>query len=137
MRIVADTNTLVSGLLWHGAPRQLVNAARRRKVEIVATTALLAELAKVLSRDKFIAPIGRANLSVESLIADHARIAVVVEAAALLQPVCRDPDDDAVLAAALGGKVDLIVSGDRDLLDLGRFREIPIVTVGAALAVIE
>ena len=50
----------------------------------------------------------------------------VVEPASLDQPVCRDPDDDVVLATALGGECDCIVTGDKDLLVLERFRQIPI-----------
>jgi len=46
----------------------------------------------------------------------------------LAQRVSRDADDDAVLACALAAKADLIVSGDRDLLTLKIFRDIPIVT---------
>ncbi|WP_395643608.1 putative toxin-antitoxin system toxin component, PIN family [Rudaea sp.] len=50
------------------------------------------------------------------------------------QPVCRDPKDDVVLATALAGKVDAIVSGDKDLLVLEHFQTIPILTVRNALA---
>jgi len=71
------------------------------------------------------------------------RIASLVVGKSTLTPVftipptiLRDPDDDAVLAAALGGQAQLIVSGDRDLLDLRQFRSIPIVSVNAALDVI-
>jgi predicted nucleic acid-binding protein len=51
----------------------------------------------------------------------------------LPQPVCRDPDDDAVLALALATQADLIVSGDDDLLALGQFQGIPIVAPALAL----
>lgn len=49
------------------------------------------------------------------------------------KPVCRDPDDDAVLACAKAAQVDWIVSGDQDLLVLQRFEGIPIVTAAHAL----
>jgi predicted nucleic acid-binding protein len=51
----------------------------------------------------------------------------------LAAPVCRDPDDDEVLALARATQVDLIVSGDKDLLDLNSFDNIPIVTPAEAL----
>lgn len=48
-------------------------------------------------------------------------------------PVCRDPDDDAVLALAIAAKADFIVSGDNDLLALGAFNGIPVLTPAQAL----
>ena len=53
MRIVADTNTVISGLLWKGAPRQIIQACRQQRITIVSSESLIAELAEVLARDKF------------------------------------------------------------------------------------
>lgn len=53
MRVVADTNVVVSGLFWRGAPRQLLDAARAQLVDLYTSPALLAELSDVLLRDKF------------------------------------------------------------------------------------
>jgi hypothetical protein len=52
----------------------------------------------------------------------------VVDPVALGAQVCRDPDDDVVLGTAIAGRCDAIVTGDKDLLDLGSFRDIPIVS---------
>jgi predicted nucleic acid-binding protein len=56
------------------------------------------------------------------------KIVVLVEAPPLSAPVARDPDDDAVLACAIAAQVAVIVSGDNDLLSLGAFQGIPILT---------
>jgi predicted nucleic acid-binding protein len=56
-----------------------------------------------------------------------------VTAAPLTEPVSRDPDDDHVLACAIAARADLIVSGDRDLLDLGRYRTLAIIDAAAAV----
>lgn len=132
MRIVADTNTVVSGLLWQGAPRQLVDAGRNQQVTLVTSVALLAELADVLTREKFAARIRKANLSARELVEDYATIAHLVEPAEL-QRVARDPDDDEVLACAVGAQADLIVSGDGDLVTLRNYNGIPIVTAREAV----
>ena len=50
MRIVADTNTVLSGLLWQGAPRRLLDLARERKITLCTSLVLLAELAEVMTR---------------------------------------------------------------------------------------
>jgi putative PIN family toxin of toxin-antitoxin system len=53
MRLLLDTNVVVSGLLWNGAPAQLIDAARRDEVELCMCRRLLAELARILQRIKF------------------------------------------------------------------------------------
>ena len=134
MRIVADTNTVISGLLWQGAPRRLINASRARKLTFITSPVLLAELAEVLARDKFAARILRAGWSAKALVEDYADIVHVIEPDALPVPVSRDPDDDEVLACAITARVDAIVSGDADLLILDNFRGIPILTANQAVA---
>jgi len=136
MRVVADTNTLVSGLLWQGAPRRLVDAAQAGVIHFVTSEVLLGELARVLARAKFASRMQRIGVSVDALLAAYTGIAEVVVPADIPPTVPTDPDDDAVLAAALGGHAVLIVSGDSDLLDLKRFHDIPILEVGQALALI-
>ena len=133
MRIVADTNTVVSGLLWHGAPRELIDAARARQVTLVTSAALLAELAEVLGRDKFVVRLRQARVSARALVEDYAGIVHVVDAAPLPGQVSRDPDDDEVLACAATAHATAIVSGDDDLLSLRRYQDIPILTAAEAL----
>lgn len=133
MRIVADANTVISGLLWQGAPRRLIDDCRAQKLILVTSPALLAELAEVLARDKFAARILRAGLSAKALVDDYADIAHVIETDALPVPVSRDPDDDEVLTCAITARVAAIVSGDTDLLILEHFQGIPILTANQAV----
>jgi uncharacterized protein len=135
MRIVADTNTVLSGLLWHqGPPRRLINLARERIVTLCTSPILLAELAEVIGRDKFAKRVLAATLSATELVQDYERLAEIVESQPLPAPTSRDPDDDHVLACALAAQADLIVSGDRDLLTLREYQEMPILSTAAALA---
>jgi len=60
----------------------------------------------------------------------------VIEPPALPQPVCRDPDDDEVLALAIAAQADLIISGDNDLLVLQQFNGIPILSPAQAAAML-
>ncbi len=100
MRIVADTNTVVSGLLWQGSPRRLMDAARRQAVQLCSSPELLDELADVIGRPKFERRLRNAGVTAKSLVRDYTRMAEIVQAPALLQAVSRDPDDDQV--AVLG-----------------------------------
>lgn len=136
MRIVADTNTVLSGLIWQGPPRRILDAARAGTITLHTSAVLLAELAEIIGRSKFIRPIQRAGLSAADIVEDYQRLAFLVEPVVLEAPVSRDPDDDHVLAAALGAEVELIVSGDRDLLALGSFQGIRIVVAAEAVALI-
>ena len=133
MRAAIDTNVLVSGLLWHGAPHALLEQVRNGALALVSSPALLAELENVIGRAKFDSILIRANTSRDQALAELRQLAELVEPPPLPQPVCRDPDDDQLLALALAAQVDWIVSGDDDLLALGRFDGIPILAPATAL----
>lgn len=133
MRLVVDTNVLLSGLIWSGPPRKLIDAAIEGEIEIVSSVALLEELHRTLSYGRIVSAMrakGKQPIAIMDLIAG---LAEIVDAPALPQHVCRDPDDDAVLACALAARADLIISGDDDLLVLATFEGIPIVTAASAL----
>lgn len=127
---------MLSGLLWQGPPRRLIDLARERAVTLCTSTALLAELAEVIGRGKFAARVHDAGVGAAELVKDYARLAEIVVPASFPAPVSRDPDDDLVLATALAAEGSLIVSGDRDLLVLGTFCDIRILDAAAALAAI-
>lgn len=133
MRIVADTNTVISGLLWGGPPRQILEYARIGQIRLYTSHSLLAELAEVIGRAKFNARIQAAGLSAGELIASYQRLAVRVDPQALPAPVSRDADDDEVLACASAASAAIIVSGDQDLLSLGNHGDTRILTAPLAL----
>lgn len=137
MRIVADTNTVLSGLLWGGPPRRLIDLARARSVRLYTSVTLVAELAEVIARDKFAHRVHLAGLSAADLVQDYRRLAYLVEPQPLSEPASRDPDDDYVLACALAARAELIVTGDLDLLTLKTYQDIPIITAAEALRRIE
>jgi uncharacterized protein len=138
MRVVVDTNTLISALLWQGTPYKLFLALRADNgIELFTSPTLLAELADVLVRPRFNARLLKINQSPENLLADITRAFVVIRPTPLTQPVCRDPDDDEVLACALTAKTNFIVSGDADLLVLKTYEGIDILNAAQAISRIE
>ena len=106
-------------------------------VSLISSPALLAELVDVIGRAKFDAILIRTNTSRERSLAEVRRLAEIIEPPPLPRPVCRDPDDDKVLALALAAKVAFIVSGDKDLLSLSSFEGVRIVTPADAIALID
>lgn len=133
MRAVLDTNVLLSGLLWHGAPHALLKRVRDSALTLISSPALLAELAEVIGRAKFNSILARSQSSQASVLAEVRQLAEILDPPPLSRPVCRDPDDDALLALAIAAQADLIVSGDKDLLALGSYDAIPILTPAQAL----
>ena len=133
MRAVLDTNVIVSGLLWRDNPRRVLDCARDGIIEIFTSAELLEELEDVLSREKFAARLEAANVTVSELIAGYSALATVVEAKTIEPVILADPDDDAVLACALMAQCEIIVSGDRHLLDLKDYKEIRILKASEVL----
>jgi len=132
VRLVLDTNTAVSGLLWHGTPGQLIGAAEAGRIELVTSTPLLVELKGVLCRPKFAKRLAARGLSAQDIFDGYAALATLVKAAVITPTVARDPDDDAVIACALAASVDFVVSGDAHLLNLKHYQGIPIVMAAEA-----
>jgi putative PIN family toxin of toxin-antitoxin system len=113
VRLVLDTNTALSGLLWGGPPGRLIEAAAGGRVVLVSSVALLAELRGVVSREKFVRQLARRGFSAGDLFEGYAALAEIAVPALSTPTIVRDPADDQVLAAALGAQADLIVLGMR------------------------
>jgi putative PIN family toxin of toxin-antitoxin system len=136
VKCVADTNVIISGLLWLGNPGRLLEAAAHRRITLYISPVLVAELRATLSYDRLAQRVQRSGLTLDELLTRFLNVAIVLEPASVPQ-VVRDPDDDHVLACALVASADLIVTGDKDLLTLNTYENIPIVTAAEALRRIE
>jgi putative PIN family toxin of toxin-antitoxin system len=123
MRVVVDTNILVSFAIRpsHDFERLFDYLAARATTLISDET--IAELFMVLNRDAFRSYISRDNvIDYVEWYAGISESVVVTEQVA----ACRDPRDDKFLSLAIAGKADCIVSGDKDLLEMIDYKEIPI-----------
>ena len=128
VRVVADTNTIISGLMWSGVPRQILNAARMGRIQLFTSAALLAELDDVLRREKFARQLARVGTQPRRLLSQFAALALVVHVPPIAPTVLADPDDDAVVACALAAEAEIIVSGDSHLLQLQNYRDVAIIS---------
>ncbi len=133
IRAVLDTNIIVSGLLWGGLPGLVFQAARDELFVAILTESLLSETINVLARDKFAEQLAARQINLATLTMQYRAAAEIVEAADVPTGVVRDPKDVMVLACAVGGKADCIVSGDKDLLTLVSYEQIPILTTAQFL----
>ena len=130
-RVVLDTNVLVSALIDDGKPRKLV-LELLEKYTVVSSRQMIAELADVVSRSKFSVTSGQ----VERFLASLVKMSQLVSDVARFKVVLEDPDDDVVLNAAYTGGAEFIVTGDRHLLELGKFKKTKIVTVNQMLEIL-
>ena len=130
-RVVIDTNVLISGLLsTTSTPAQAIEKAVTT-AQLIATRETLRELIETLDSPKFDPYVRRERR--EALLE---RVASLVEIVQVLQPIraSRDSKDDKFLEAGVNGRADVLVTGDKDLLDLNPFRGIAIVTPADYLA---
>jgi putative PIN family toxin of toxin-antitoxin system len=130
-RVVVDTNVLVSAFLANGKPRELL-LKLLEKHTVILSSQMLAELADVLSRDKF----AITSTQIERFISMLLQSATIVAVDSKLKVVLEDPEDDIVLNAAFKGKADYIVSGDKHLLSLKKFENIEVLKAAQMLEIL-
>lgn len=130
MRVVCDTNVLIAGLVAEGLCRDIVKR-RLPVLELFTSQALLDELAEKL-QDKF-----GVNPDELPLLLAHRDRVTAMRPDALPNPICRDPDDDVVLATAVAAQADVILTGDEDLLVLKEHQGIRILSPRQFVALLD
>jgi putative PIN family toxin of toxin-antitoxin system len=125
--IVIDTNVFVSAYLKGGLPLQVIDSVYQQQATALTTQDMLEELRTTLLRPKFIPYFSSNGVNITKLLDAYASVATLVTPIAVDVPL-RDDKDYKVLACALGGKAEYIITGDKDLLTLQTLGEILIIT---------
>lgn len=131
MRILLDTNVVLSGILWNGPAKRIITLWLENRLTLLVSLPILEEYRDVLGR--FIKPNTELFARWDHLLAN---------ATERIEPIplalrCRDPKDQMFLEGAVGGKARYLVSGDKDLLVLKEVRGIPIVSLSVFLGQIK
>lgn len=124
MRIVLDSNVLMSGIFFGGTPGQILNAWKDGEVVFVLSPSILEEYRRV--GDELESKYGDFGLS--SILAVLVANSEMIDAPDLEEGVARDPDDDKFLACAAAAEVAVIVSGDSDLQSIGTWKGVRILS---------
>ena len=138
MRVVADTNVVISGLLWGGPPNRIMKWARDGRLEILACESTSEELKRVIQYEKFLQRLTVLNVTPREFFAYFMNLTHFVPDVEKIPSVIKaDRFDNIFLAMAQTHHAHLIISGDRHLLKLKQYRSIEIVTPSEAVQVIE
>ena len=122
MRLVVDTNVIVSGVYFSGPPYDILDAWRRGRIEFVVSPEILDEYRRVGEHLATKFP----GVQVEAFLDLVTLRSRIVNAPPLKERVCSDPDDDKFLACAIAGGTKIICSGDKALLRATGYRGISI-----------
>ena len=126
MRVVIDTNVLISAIFWTGAPKRLLNKARRREMVFITSQTLLGELEEILLRED--KPFRLSPEEAKRILKEIKKIGEVIPTHTRVQ-ACEHEPDNRVLECAVDGTAQFIITGDKHFLRLKSFRNIKIVSV--------
>jgi putative PIN family toxin of toxin-antitoxin system len=122
VKVVLDTNVMVSGIFFSGPPHLILKAWREGKIDLVLSREIFEEYCQTAT----ILAEGFPPVDLQVMLFLIKKDTQFYEAPPLSNPVCTDPDDDKFLACALASGVDVIVSGDKHLLKVSGFQGIQV-----------
>jgi putative PIN family toxin of toxin-antitoxin system len=124
IKVVIDTNVFVSGIFFSGPPSRILKAWQDNRIQIAASEDIITEYKRVI--DTFSVKFEDINFDpiLELLLIE----AEIVPSYSFKEPVCEDPDDDKFLVCAIASKCKYIISGDKHLLNIGKYLNTSIVT---------
>ena len=124
MKLVVDTNVIISGVFFAGLPHRFLEELVLGDVEVIASEDIIEEYYSI-SKDLIERKAGTFNKALFDIIINKIKI---VETKSKIN-VCRDPDDNKFLECAIDGNAIYIISGDQDLLTIKQYNGVLIITV--------
>ncbi|MCG2693261.1 putative toxin-antitoxin system toxin component, PIN family [Candidatus Parcubacteria bacterium] len=137
MKLVIDTNVIVSGFLWKGIPSRILDLIKANSWQLCLTPKLLEETERVLHYERLLIPLFLSGKSTNEIIGSLEQTGVVLPDCRGLKIIKEDPTDNIILGAGLSHNVDYIISGDKHLLKLKSFQDVLIVSPRQFLNVIK
>ncbi len=128
MRVVLDTNVVLSAFLWQKNLKPLYQAIREKKITPCFTQLTWQELLRTLSYKKLEKQLAKINVPSEEIISLIANRAHFSFSNLKINQIKDDASDNFILACAISARADFIISGDKHLLKLKSFQDIPILT---------
>jgi putative PIN family toxin of toxin-antitoxin system len=129
LRVVLDTNILISAILFGGKPRQILENAIRGEIRLCISEPILEELKGVLQRSKF----DYSPEMIQVILTELTGVADFVNPSETINVVLEDPEDNRILECAVEAEASYIITGDFHLLKLRKYRNIKVVNAVAFL----
>ena len=129
LKVVLDTNVLISAILFGGKPRQILEKAIRGEIRLCLSEPILEELKGVLQRPKF----DYSPEMIQFILTELMGIADFVNPSETIDVVLEDPDDNRILECGVEAGANYIITGDSHLLKLSRYLNIEVLNVAAFL----
>ena len=126
IRVVIDTNVWLSALLWGGQPSLIIELIEQKQIQAISSENILTELTDILQKPKLRKRLDRLIITADEIVIIAKRLMTLVVIEEIVIPELRDPKDQMVLATAIAGDAQVVISGDRDLLVLHPYRNISI-----------
>jgi putative PIN family toxin of toxin-antitoxin system len=127
MRVVLDTNVIISAFLWAGKVNRLLDLIERQKIGIYTCMEQIVELQGVLERPRFKTIFEKTKLKPQTVVSVFLKLAVLVENIKEIDIVKIDQTDNVILSCALSANAQYLITGDKHLLSLGTFQKVKIV----------
>ena len=138
LRLVLDTNVAVSGLLWYGHSRRLLELALTDTIALYSSPVLVDELSQTLHYAKLAKRITALQTTAQALVAHYSAMVTLVVPLQAPRVIAQDADDDQVLACAVEARAHLIASDDQHLHSLGgNYQGVRIVTPAEAVGLLQ
>ncbi len=124
MIVVFDTNVLIAAIITEGICSKLLHRARAGEFSLIACPFILTELRRILSK-KFRLSNEDTALALQPI---SEAVSQVIKHKVKITDICRDADDDNIIACAVAAGADYLVTGDSDLLEIGKYQNVKIIT---------
>src|SRR3989338_1769750 len=136
IKLVLDTNTIISGLLWKGIEFELLQTIEQQKALLFLNADILMEIHRILHYERLKKYIILSELSPEQLIEKITALAHIISGNTPKTSLCRDKEDEKFITCAILSNAKYIITGDEDLLVIKQYKNIKIITTKEALELI-
>jgi uncharacterized protein len=127
LRVVVDSNVMVSAMFWAGAPDRVMWLAEEKEIQLVISEDIIKELVEALEYEDVQRKVREKGLQMRRSVEKIMAVAEMINPQERITAVKDDPDDDKFLECAIEGKAEYIVSRDKHLLKLRSYRGINII----------
>jgi uncharacterized protein len=126
MRVVIDTNVWLSALLWGGQPSLIIQLIENKQIQAISSENILTELTDILQKPKLQKRLDQLKITADEIVIIAKRLMTLVVIEEVIIPELRDPKDRMILATAIAGDAQIVISGDKDLLVIHPYGNISI-----------